>query len=124
MPCIDREFKMKVLIILLTMFLLTACAGIKKIETVKVAVAKPPLNLELPDPLSANDVEWIVINQDNYQEVFDKLTADGKQPVLFALTDQGYQALSINYADIRKAIAEQRQIIISYQEYYEPKPSE
>ena len=124
MPCIDREFKMKVLIILLTMFLLTACAGIKKRETVKVAVAKPPLNLELPDPLSANDVEWIVINQDNYQEVFDKLTADGKQPVLFALTDKGYQALSINYADIRKAIAEQRQIIISYQEYYEPKPSE
>jgi len=115
---------MRVLIILLTMFLLTACAGIKKIETVKVAVAKPPLNLELPDPLSANDVEWIVINQDNYKEVFDKLTADGKQPVLFALTDKGYQALSINYADIRKVIAEQRQIIISYQEYYEPKPSE
>lgn len=111
---------MRVLIIILTMFLLTACAGIKKIETVKVAVAKPPLNLELPDPLSANDVEWIVINQDNYQEVFDKLTADGKKPVLFALTDKGYQALSINYADLRKHILAQDQIIIQYKNYYEP----
>jgi len=85
---------MRVLIIVLTMFLLTACAGIKKIETVKVAIAKPSLNLDLPNPLTSNDVEWIVINKDNYQEVFDKLTADGKQPVLFALTDKGYQASS------------------------------
>ena len=92
MPSIDREFKMRVLIIILTMFLLTACAGIKKIETVKVAIAKPSLNLDLPNPLTSNDVEWIVINKDNYQEVFDKLTADGKQPVLFALTDKGYQS--------------------------------
>jgi|TARA_B110000285_G_scaffold29984_1_gene30585 hypothetical protein len=115
---------MRVLIIVLTMLLVTACSGVNRIETVSVAVAKTPLNLNLPKPLTANDVEWIVINKDNYQEVFDKLTADGKQPVLFALTDKGYQALALNYADIRKVIAEQRQILISYQEYYEPQPSE
>ena len=40
--------------------------------------------------------------------------------MLFALTDKGYQALSINYADLRKHILAQDQIIIQYKNYYEP----
>ena len=104
--------------ILLAIFL-TGCAGVKKIETLKVAVQKTPLNLEMPEPLESNDVIWIVINKDNYKEVFDKLTADGKKPVLFALTDEGYKALGMNYADLREHIIAQHEIIITYKDYYE-----
>jgi len=35
------------------------------------------------------------------------------------LTDKGYEKLALNIADIRTALTMQRQIIISYQEYYE-----
>jgi hypothetical protein len=38
---------------------------------------------------------------------------------LFALTDKGYEKLSLNFADIRNKLAEQRQIILSYKDYYE-----
>ena len=38
---------------------------------------------------------------------------------LFALTDTGYEKLALNFADIRNKLAEQRQIILSYKEYYE-----
>jgi hypothetical protein len=41
--------------------------------------------------------------------------------VLFALTDDGYEELSIDIAQIRALIAQQRDIIIRYREYYEPK---
>jgi len=109
----------KLLISISVLLLLVGCAGVKKIETVKVAVAKTPLNLDLPDPIDTNDLEFIVINKDNYKEVFEKLTADGKKPVLFALTDDGYKALSMNYADLREHIISQREIIIAYKEYYE-----
>ena len=37
----------------------------------------------------------------------------------FALTDNGYEKLALNFADIRNKLAEQRQIILSYKEYYE-----
>ena len=67
----------------------------------------------------SNDLEFIVINKDNYKEVFERLTSDGKKPVLFALTDEGYKALSMNYADLREHIIAQREIIIAYKEYYE-----
>ena len=36
------------------------------------------------------------------------------------LTDKGYEALSVNYADLRKHILAQNEIIIQYKEYYEP----
>ena len=108
---------MKILLIGLISLALASCGslrGVDRIESVKVAVAKTPLNLSSPSPIETMDVEWIVINENNYKEVFDKLTADGKKPVLFALTDKGYQALSINYADLRKHILAQDQIIIQY----------
>ena len=37
------------------------------------------------------------------------------------LTDTGYEKIALNFADIRNKLAEQRQIILSYQDYYEPK---
>ena len=57
--------------IILALFL-TGCAGVKKIETLKVAVQKTPLNLEMPEPLESNEVTWIVINIDNYKQVFEE----------------------------------------------------
>ena len=110
---------MKLLISIFILLFLVGCSGVKKIETYTVGVKKTPLNLELPSPLDTNDLEFIVINKDNYKEIFDRLTANDKKPVLFALTDDGYKALSANYADLREVILEQREIIIAYKEYYE-----
>ena len=40
-------------------------------------------------------------------------------PVLFGLTDEGYEALSKNFAQIRHYIQKQNLIIDSYKKYYE-----
>lgn len=62
----------------------------------------------------------MVVTPDNVEEVWKKL-ADGKDDlVLFAITDNGYEQLSLTMAEIRNYIASQRQIIIKYKEYYEP----
>ena len=36
-----------------------------------------------------------------------------------ALTDDGYKALGMNYADLREHIIAQHEIIITYKDYYE-----
>ena len=53
--------------------------------------------------------------------MFKKLKEGGIDPVLFGLTDEGYEALSKNFAQIRAYMLQQDEIIKSYKEYYEGK---
>ena len=101
--------------------LLNGCAGlaVKEISNYKIEKKREPLNLPNPEPLSLVDVEWIVVTKDNVDEVMEKVKAEGGDYALFAVTDEGYKKLSLNFADIRNKLYEQQQIILSYKEYYE-----
>lgn len=92
---------------------------VKPIEVVAKPVERTKLNISDPAPLKSRELKWIVVTPDNVDEVWKKL-ADGKTDlVLFALTDDGYEQLSISMSEIRNYISSQRQIIIKYKEYYE-----
>ena len=106
---------------------LTGCASwnifgekVKPVEVVAKPVEKTPLNIVQPDPLTLNAIKWVVITKENSEKVFAKLESTGDSVVLFGLTSDGYQQLSMTIAEMRTLIATQRQIIIKYQEYYEP----
>ena len=102
--------------------LLNGCAGlaVKEIQSYKIEKKREPLALDMPAPLELQDVDWIIITKDNADEVFEKIKNDKNGDyALFALTDNGYEKLALNFADIRNKIAEQRQIILSYKDYYE-----
>ena len=110
-----------VLIFGLTVILLSSCAaGVKVIDTYTIEKKREPLALADPKPLDLQDIDWIIITKDNADEVFEKIKNDKNGDyALFALTDNGYEKLALNFADIRNKIAEPRQIILSYKDYYE-----
>ena len=110
-----------VLLFGLALLFLNSCAGlaVKEIQSYKIEKKREPLNLPNPEPLSLVDVEWIVVTKDNVDEVMEKVKAEGGDYALFAVTDEGYKKLSLNFADIRNKLYEQQQIILSYKEYYE-----
>ena len=112
-----------VLVFGLAMLLLSSCAGaVKEISSFKIEKKREPLAIQDPAPLQLQDVDWIIITKENAEEVFEKVKNDKNGDyALFALTDTGYEKLALNFADIRNKLAEQRQIILSYKEYYEPK---
>lgn len=121
----------KLLIIALLTVSLTGCAGfnifgssVKPIEVISKPIDKTALDINHPDPLKARTLEWIIITPDNAEAVFKKMDEKGQNLVLFALTDDGYQQLSLSMADIRNLINTQRTIIVKYKEYYEPKKEE
>lgn len=91
----------------------------KPVNIVTKARDKTLLNLPEPDPINTTAFTWYIVTPDNYQEVFKKLAEDGKDVVLFALSDDGYAELSILFADSRNHINQQRIIIKKYKEYYE-----
>ena len=101
--------------------LLSGCAGlaVKEISNYKIEKKREPLDLSVPSPLKLQDVDWIIITKDNADEVFEKVKSSNGDYALFAVTDDGYEKLALNIADIRNKLAEQRQIILSYKEYYE-----
>ena len=110
-----------VLVFGLATILLSSCvAGVKTLETYTIEKKREPLALDMPAPLELQDVDWIIITKDNADEVFEKIKNEKNGDyALFALTDNGYEKLALNFADIRNKIAEQRQIILSYKDYYE-----
>ena len=110
-----------VLLFGLALLFLNSCAGlaVKELQSYKIEKKREPLDLPMPEPLSLVDVEWIVVTKDNVDEVMEKVKAEGGDYALFAVTDEGYKKLSLNFADIRNKLYEQQQIILSYKEYYE-----
>lgn len=113
--------------LLLVASLMSGCASlglfgdrVKPVEIQTKAVDRTRLNLPDPAPLKNKPVEWILITPANAEQVFAGLKEKNADLVLFGLTDDGYESLSVTMAELRNYIASQRQIIIKYRDYYEP----
>jgi len=96
----------KFLILFLIIFGILSCT--KKIETLKtsvVEVARPTLDISLPDPVNLEKIEWhIIVNND-------------KKYV--GITIEDYKKLSINMEKIQSFILKQKDIIKEQKKYYE-----
>jgi hypothetical protein len=68
--------------------------------------------------------QWIVITPDNAEDVWKNLKSKNIDLVLFGLTDDGYESLSVDTAQVRNFIYQQRELLNRYRNYYEPKPPE
>jgi|TARA_B100001971_G_scaffold177933_1_gene172611 hypothetical protein len=116
---------MRIILIILLAFILTSCTfGERKIKFFQVEEPRPELNLESPEPLTLEDLKWIIITSKNAEEVFARLEAQGFDPVLFGLTDKDYELIAKNFAEIRSYLKQQNAILEKYKEYYEPKDKE
>ncbi len=120
----ENKMKNILLLGLLAVFLSSCSESVQEIQVTTVEVSKTPLNLPNPDPLKLQDVEWIIITKDNAMEIFEKLKAAGGEYALFAVEDTGYEKIQINFTDIRNKLAEQRQLLLAYKEYYESEEPE
>lgn len=109
--------------LILVTFLTSCSTAVKQLEIFTKEEPRLPLNLEKPVPANLSDIKWIIINSENAEEVFAKLKEQNTDAVIFGLTDEGYEALSINFAQIRAYLIQQDNIINEYKEYYEPKDS-
>jgi len=96
---------------------LTACTETTKVFDKPVLVERAELILPPTQPITQNDLTWVVITPENYAAKAEELAGKGNV-VLFALTSQGYQTLSMNVAELRKYIEQQNSVIAAYKEYY------
>lgn len=100
--------------------LLSACATPQPrvIEISAKPIDKPQLTLPSADKLNLRDVQWIIITPENVNDVMTKLSASGGKVAVFALTDKGYENLSLNINDLRTYITQLQAIMVAYEGYY------
>jgi hypothetical protein len=111
-----------VLSAVLSLGALTGCATneVQPVVISTVPAQKTALALKDPDPIKTRKVHWFVITPENAESVFAELQKKKYGLVLFGLTDDGYENLSLNIAEIRAYMTEQKAIVKAYREYYEP----
>ena len=109
-----------ILVILAIGFLMSGCAS--KPQQINISakpIEKPTLIIPQAEVLNLKDQEWIVITEDNVNEVWQRLTEKKVDVVLFGITDEGYEIMARNMSDIMAHIEQQKAIIAAYKNYYE-----
>jgi len=104
--------------------LLVGCASnpvepTEKVVIQKVIEKKLPLNIQDPEPLDLEHIEWVIVTRENIDEVWAQIEGDNEGVALFALRHGDYERLALNIADIRAQLGEYVIILKRYREYYE-----
>ena len=105
------------MLILIT-FLISGCSSVQKLDVYSTEVERAPLNLPNPETPKLEDIKWIIITSENAEEVFAKMKEQGKDPVLFGISDDDYELLAKNFAQIRAFMIQQGMTLEQYREYY------
>ena len=109
-----------VMTLLIPTIFLSSCSSVPKVVTYKSApIDKPDLILPDTSVLELRDVDFIIVTIDNMDEVMKELQKVNSNIALFALTDVGYENLSLNNSEILKLLSQQQSIIAAYKSYYE-----
>ena len=114
-----RSILNALVLLTLTTFLISGCSSVQKLDVFSTQVERAPLALPNPDTPKLEDIKWIIITSENAEQVFAKMQEQGKDPVLFGISDDDYELLAKNFAQIRAYMIQQGATLEQYREYYE-----
>ena len=110
----------KGVILVLLLLALAGCSGVPKTVTYQAKpIDRQDLILPKTDPLDLEDVDWFIVTPENAEESFEKLKNQKLEVVFFAITEKGYEKLSINNQKMLKMLSDQNAVIMAYKKYYE-----
>jgi len=108
--------------LILSALILTGCTeattAVRPIVIDSKPIERTELVLPNVDRYKARDVNWTIITPENAEEIFAELERQGKPLVLFGLTKDGYEGLSINTKEALRIILQQQAVIDGYRAYY------
>ena len=111
----------RIIISIIAVLILTGCSiGEKQLKIFKLEEPRQKLELQKPTMPELEKLRWIIITSDNAEEVFQKMEAEGLDPVLFGLSDKDFQLIAKNFAQIRAHLKHTNDLLEQYKEYYEP----
>lgn len=105
---------MKFLMISSALLILSNCANKPEIITQPEYIEKDIPVISRPDPINLLDMNFIVVTENNIDSIIKDLKSTGEF-VLIAMTVDDYENLSLNIAELRRYIEQQKAVIIYYE---------
>ena len=107
----------KFLTILSLLLVATSCSTVPpKIITEQIYVDRTIVIQPRPDAVELNDVSFRVITAENLDEYIAELTDGNAGGYAFvSINIKGYETLSINIAELRRYIEQQKELIVYYE---------
>ena len=117
----------KILIIAFATSISLGCASNREEDKFKVFINKNEIILEVkvkldipdPRPVKMKAIKWRTITKENSREILLSLEKSGKTPILFGLTDDDYENLSLNMLELQNYIESNNIILLEYRKFYE-----
>src|SRR6056300_265443 len=73
-----------------------------------------------PKKVQLNDVKIYVVSKENYEEFVKEVEAKNGADAYIAISVKDYENLSLNFAELRRYIEQQKQIIVYYENAVKP----
>lgn len=67
------------------------------------------------------DITWYVVTERNMDEFIKRFEDENGTLVFYAMSVRDYETLSLNMADLKRYILQQKEIIVYYEESVKPK---
>jgi hypothetical protein len=74
-----------------------------------------------PKPVALSPVEWFIVTEENLEEFILDFKKVNTEFVVAAMTIKGYENLSLNVAELRRYINQQKSLIVYYEDSVKPK---
>ena len=73
-----------------------------------------------PKSVQINDVKIYVVNKDNFEEFIEGIQSKNGGDARIVISVKDYENLSLNFAELRRYIEQQKEIIVYYEEAVQP----
>ena len=95
----------------------------KVVTVTKVVRTEVPIQAR-PKQVRLNDVKIYVVSKVNYKEFIKEYEKKNGAASYIAISVKDYENLSLNFAELRRYIEQQKQIIVYYEKALSPKQKE
>ena len=112
---------------LLLSLIVSSCSTWDKLTRIEVQTIEVERNIPLqnrPRQLNLSNITWYVVTDQNFEEFKEKFIKQNGEFLFFAFSVRDYETLALNMADIKRYVAQQKQIIIYYEKALSPKEEE
>jgi len=116
--------QLKLLMILSALPILASCAQPEKVVTQTEYVDRIIEPAQPLAPLSMRDIKFKVVTSENIDIFVKEFKEKNGQLVFLAMTIKDYEKISLNFADLKKYIQQQKSVIVYYEEAIIPKKTE
>ena len=119
------------LVPLIVLLVMSACSRTPEKEIVTVPTVVDNIKIDTPtiqivkrpNPITMKNSDIVVVTENNLQEVIERIKNTQGEFVLYAMTASSFEALALNFEQIKRFIEEQNQIILYYEKSVTPKQS-